>query len=58
MIEDIKTKVNNKEDVVSKPHTWTEEEISPLIGNMLILKDTNNLKEDPENYRKKRFGNF
>ena len=34
-------------------NTWTEEDYAVLIGNIEILKNTNNLKENPEKYQEK-----
>lgn len=54
MIEKIKEEKKEK-NIYEKTNPWTEEEISPLIGNMLILKNTDNLKTNPDEYKKRSF---
>lgn len=59
MIEKIQKALKGKEEVTEKPlKRWTAEEISPLIGNLLLLKDTNNLKESPEDYNRRAIETF
>ncbi|MDQ5901419.1 MAG: hypothetical protein QG580_134 [Patescibacteria group bacterium] len=58
MIEKVSEKVIYKKDNAPKIKHWTEEEISPLIGNMIILKETNNLKENPEDYKRRAIETF
>ncbi len=58
MIEKIGEEIKNKKENVPNIKKWTEEEISPLIGNMLLLKDTNNLKEKPREYKNRAIETF
>ncbi len=53
MKENIIEKAIKKEKGKNPIERWSEEEISPLIGNLMLLKDTNNLKENPEEYKKR-----
>ena len=58
MIEKLEKVLKKKEETKKSLKRWTEDEISPLVGNMLLLKNTDNLKEDPEDYKRRAIETF